>query len=421
MKKQTLIGIIITISLAFIIINISIILSTDHIERSKALNSYSNIENGDLKKLLSTKGVVIPSSNYSIKYDKSLGTINEVKVSEGDVILAGDILIEYQTGHIDAEIEGLEQQISRLNARMSSAESDLSSLEQQLSEAQADSSPDLFDTENYSIDSNNSDNRDNENSEEVISNQIGDKQDQIEDLNLQVDGVNQKITQLHGEKAKYTITSKMDGTVTEINPYPQSENEAVVSINSNQPFLIEGKLSEKQAAKVKEGQKVIASANVLPDQKKEGTVKELKMDPIGVPSVEEKESFYPFRAEMIEADETWHHGYHISLDIVLDERNGVVVIPDSVIQKKAGKTYVYVVKNGRLEKREINLGLEVNNRTEVLQGLAKGERIVSHPSKDIKDKMEIFMPINHRYVEKKTLKTFSSEQRVRLILRGFVH
>ncbi|UOK56690.1 HlyD family secretion protein [Bacillus sp. OVS6] len=268
MKKQTLIGIIITISLAFIIINISIILSTDHIERSKALNSYSNIENGDLKKLLSTKGVVIPSSNYSIKYDKSLGTINEVKVSEGDVILAGDILIEYQTGHIDAEIEGLEQQISRLNARMSSAESDLSSLEQQLSEAQADSSPDLFDTENYSIDSNNSDNRDNENSEEVISNQIGDKQDQIEDLNLQVDGVNQKITQLHGEKAKYTITSKMDGTVTEINPYPQSENEAVVSINSNQPFLIEGKLSEKQAAKVKEGQKVIASANVLPDQKK---------------------------------------------------------------------------------------------------------------------------------------------------------
>ncbi|WHZ56116.1 efflux RND transporter periplasmic adaptor subunit [Metabacillus hrfriensis] len=421
MKKQTLIGIIITISLAFIIINISIILSTDHIERSKALNSYSNIENGDLKKLLSTKGVVIPSSNYSIKYDKSLGTINEVKVSEGDVILAGDILIEYQTGHIDAEIEGLEQQISRLNARMSSAESDLSSLEQQLSEAQADSSPDLFDTENNSIDSNNSDNRDNENSEEVISNQIGDKQDQIEDLNLQVDGVNQKITQLHGEKAKYTITSKMDGTVTEINPYPQSENEAVVSINSNQPFLIEGKLSEKQAAKVKEGQKVIASANVLPDQKKEGTVKELKMDPIGVPSVEEKESFYPFRAEMIEADGTWHHGYHISLDIVLDERNGVVVIPDSVIQKKAGKTYVYVVKNGRLEKREINLGLEVNNRTEVLQGLAKGERIVSHPSKDIKDKMEIFMPINHRYVEKKTLKTFSSEQRIRLILRGFVH
>jgi HlyD family secretion protein len=285
--------------------------------------------------------------------------------------MAGDILIEYQTGHIDAEIEGLEQQISRLTARLSSAESDLSSLEQQLSDAKIDSTPDLFDTEN------NNNNIVNDNSEEVLSNQIGDKQDQIEDLNLQMDGIKLKITQLQGEKAKYTISSKMDGTVTEINPYPQSEKEAVVTINSNQPFLIEGKLSEKQAAKVKEGQKVIASANVLPDQKKEGTVKELKMDPIGVPSVEEKESFYPFRAEMIEADETWHHGYHISLDIVLEERNGVVVIPDSVIQKKAGKTNVYVIKNGRLEKREINLGLEVNNRNEVLQGLAIGERRLS--------------------------------------------
>ncbi|MRX56155.1 HlyD family efflux transporter periplasmic adaptor subunit [Bacillus idriensis] len=417
MKKQTLIGIITTISLVFVIINVSIILNKDHIKRSKALNSYSNTESGDLKKLLSTKGVVIPSTHYSIQYDKTLGTINEVMVSEGDAILAGDILIKYQTGHIEAEIEGLEQQISRLTERLSSAESDLSSLEQQLSEAQFDSNPDLFDAEN------NNDNSENENSnsEEVINIQIGDKQDQIEDLNLQVDVVNQKITQLQGEKAKYTITSKMDGTVTDINQYAQNENDTVVSINSNQPYLIEGKLSEKQAVKVKEGQKVIASVNVLPDLKKEGTVKELKMDPIGVPSVEEKESFYPFRAEMIEADETWHHGYHISLDIVLDERNGVVVIPDSVIQKKAGKTYVYVVKNGRLEKREINLGLEVNNRNEVLQGLEQGERIVSHPTKDLKDKMEIFMPINHRYVEKKTLKTFTSEQRIRLVLRGIIH
>ncbi|TDL82755.1 efflux RND transporter periplasmic adaptor subunit [Peribacillus frigoritolerans] len=417
MKKQTLIGIITAISLVFVIINLTIILSSDRIERSKALHSYSNVENGDLKKLLSTKGVVIPSSNYFIKYNKSLGAINEVLVTEGDAVLAGDILFDYQTGHIDAEIEELEQQISRLTARISSAESELSSLEQQLSDAQFDSSADSFDTDPFAADTT----KQNDNSEEIISNQIGDKQDQIEDLNLQKDGVNQKIAQLQGEKAKYTVTSKMDGTVTEINPYAQTENDAVVSINSNQPFLIEGKLSEKHAVKVKEGQKVIAAAEVLPELKKEGTVKELKMEPIGVPSVDEKESFYPFKAELIEAAETWHHGYHVNLDIVLEERNGVVVIPDSAIQKKAGKTYVYVIKNGRLEKREINLGLEVNNRNEVLQGVAQGERIVRFPSGNLRDKMEIFMPIHHRYVEEKTLKAFTGEQIIRLLLRGIVH
>ncbi|MDR0139577.1 efflux RND transporter periplasmic adaptor subunit [Metabacillus idriensis] len=417
MKKQTLIGIITAISLVFVIINLTIILSSDRIERSKALHSYSNVKNGDLKKLLSTKGVVIPSSKYSIQYNQSLGPINEVLVSEGDAVLAGDILFDYQTGHIDAEIEELEQQISRLTAKISSAESELSSLEQQLSDAQFDSSADSFDNDLFAADTT----KQNDNSEEIISNQIGDKQDQIEDLNLQEDGVNQKIAQLQGEKAKYTVTSKMDGTVTEINPYAQTENDIVVSIHSNQPFLIEGKLSEKQAVKVKEGQKVIAAAEVLPESKKEGTVKELKMEPIGVPSVDEKESFYPFKAELIEAAETWHHGYHVNLDIVLEERNGVVVIRDSAIQKKAGKTYVYVIKNGRLEKREINLGLEVNNRNEVLQGLAQGERIVSFPSADLKDKMEIFMPIHHRYVEEKTLKAFTGEQIIRLILRGIVH
>ncbi|MGG4491042.1 efflux RND transporter periplasmic adaptor subunit [Metabacillus idriensis] len=417
MKKQTLIGIITAISLVFVIINLSIILSSDRIERSKALHSYSNVKNGDLKKLLSTKGVVIPSSTYSIQYNQSLGPINEVLVSEGDAVLADDILFDYQTGHIDAEIEELEQQITRLTARISSAESELSSLEQPLSDAEFDSTADSFDNDPTDAEAA----AQNDNSEEIISNQIGDKQDQIEDLNLQEDGLNQKIAKLQGEKAKYTVTSKMDGTVTEINPYAQTENDSVVSIHSNQPFLIEGKLSEKQAVKVKEGQKIVAAAEVLPETKKEGSVKELIMEPIGVPSVDEKESFYPFKAELIEAAETWHHGYHVNLDIVLDERNGVVVLPDSAIQKKAGKHYVYVIKNGRLEKRTINLGLEVNTRNEVLQGLAQGERIVSFPSGDLKDKMEIFMPIHHQYVEEKTLKTFSGEQIIRLILRGIVH
>jgi HlyD family secretion protein len=410
MKKLTLISIVI-VSLALVISNIVIIVSTDHIKRSKAMQEYTISSKGNLRKTLPTKGIVIPSNQYSIQYDKALGSIKEVTVEEGDTISTGDTLIEYNTSHIEDEIFSLESQVERLSSQLSKVESDIATLEQELYE------PVYAELEmNEPV---NVEQEDSAQNDHNVSIQIGEKEYQVQEIESQIDETNQKIGRLQQDKEKYTITSKMDGTVTKVNPYA-SENDLVVTIESNQPYLIEGKLSEKEVVKVQEGQKAIASAIVLPNQKNEGTVKELKMTPIGKPSVDDKESYYPFVLEMNEAVESWHHGYHVSVEVVLEERNGVVIISDSAIEKKADKAYVYVIKNGRLEKRIIHLGMKLNHRQEVVQGLEKGERIVSNVSEDLENKMEIFMPINHHYLEKKTMKTFTKEQTIRLIAKGLL-
>lgn len=402
MKKQTFISLVIMIMiLALVIINVVIILSTDHINRSKAILEYTITDKGTLREVLLTKGVVIPAAHYSIKYDKTLGSIKEISVKEGDTVLVGDTLIEYNTSHIKNEILSLDQQLEKLSRQFSKAEADISTLEQQLNEpVDVEEKKDI--AQNY----------------KNVSSQIDEKKYQIQEIKIQIDDINQKIKHLQLDKESYKITSKMAGTVTKVRPFAQSENDLVVSIESSQPYLIEGKLSEKEMVKVQEGQKVIASASVLPNQKNKGTVKELKMTPIGKPSVEDKESFYPFVLEMNKALLNWHHGYHVNVEIVLEERNGIVIIPDSTIQKKDDKSYVYVIKNGRLEKRIIQLGMKLNHRQEVVKGLDQGERIVSKPSKDLDNKMEIFMPINHFYLKKETMKTFTKDQTIRLVLKG---
>ncbi|MGE7595637.1 efflux RND transporter periplasmic adaptor subunit [Peribacillus frigoritolerans] len=402
MKKQTFISLVIMIMiLTLVIINVVIILSTDHINRSKAILEYTITDKGTLREVLLTKGIVIPAAHYSIKYDKTLGSIKEISVKEGDTVLEGDTLIEYNTSHIKNEILSLDQQLEKLSRQFSKAEADISTLEQQLNEnVDVEEKKDI--AQNY----------------KNVSSQIDEKKYRIQEIEMQIDEINQKIKHLQLDKENYKITSKMAGTVTKVRPFAQSENDLVVSIESSQPYLIEGKLSEKEMVKVQEGQKVIASALVLPNQKKEGTVKELKMAPIGNPSVEDKESYYPFVLEMNKAVQNWHHGYHMNVEIVLEERNGIIIIPDSTIQKEDDKSYVYVIKNGRLEKRIIQLGMKLNHRQEVAKGLELGERIVSKSSKDLDNKMEIFMPINHFYLKKETMKTFTKDQTIRLVLKG---
>ncbi|MED4205804.1 efflux RND transporter periplasmic adaptor subunit [Neobacillus mesonae] len=400
MKKPAFICSIIT-SLALVISSVIIIVKTDSIKRSKAMPVYMVTELGDIRETLPTKGVVIPAGHYSIHYDRTLGSVKEVKVEEGAAVSSGDALIEYNTTHIDNEISSLEQQLGRLSSLSSKLESDIADLEQE----QLDQSVDLDD---QTIAQN----------DKIINSQISDKEYQVQDIEMQSDQINEKIKQLKSDKENYVIKSKMDGIVTKVNSFSQSEKDPIVSIESNQPFLIEGKLSENEIIKVQQGQKAIVSAAVLPKQKNEGTVKELKMTPIGKPSVEEKESFYPFILEMAKAVDNWHHGYHVNVDIVLKERNGVVVVPDTVIQKKDAKSYAFVLQNGMLEKRKIQLGMKINHRQEVVNGIKEGERIISKPSEELRDKMGITMPINELYLKKETMKTFTNEQTIRLVLKG---
>ncbi|GHH99594.1 efflux RND transporter periplasmic adaptor subunit [Neobacillus kokaensis] len=400
MKKPAFICSIIT-SLTLVISSVIIIVNTDYINRSKAMPVYMITEIGDLRETLPTKGVVIPANLYSIYYDRMLGSIKEVKVKEGSAVSNGDALIEYNTTHIDDEISSLEQQLDRLTILSSKLEDDIADLEQE----QLDTSVDL---EDQTIAQN----------DKIISSQIREKEYQKQDIDMQIDQIDQKIKQLESVKENYVVKSKMDGIVTKVNPFTQSEKEPIVSIESNQPYLIEGKLSENDIIKVQEGQKAIVSAAVLPRQKNEGLVKELKMTPIGKPSVEEKESFYPFLIEMAGAVDNWRHGYHVNVDIVLEERNDVVVVPDNVIQQKDDKSYAYVLRNGILEKRKIQLGMKINHRQEVAEGLLEGERIISKPSEELRDKMGITMPINELYLKKESIESFTNDQTIRLLLKG---
>jgi HlyD family secretion protein len=62
-----------------------------------------------------------------------------------------------------------------------------------------------------------------------------------------------------------------------------------------------------------------------------------------------------------------------------------VLVPKAAIRSSAGKSIVFVVKEDRVERRAISVGLETGDQMEVLSGLVAGERVVVEGPPTLKD------------------------------------
>jgi multidrug efflux pump subunit AcrA (membrane-fusion protein) len=65
-----------------------------------------------------------------------------------------------------------------------------------------------------------------------------------------------------------------------------------------------------------------------------------------------------------------------SAEIVVGKHAGVTVIPSDAVHASAGRVFVYVVKNGGFEPRDVELGLRNARLAEITQGLRVGEQVL---------------------------------------------
>jgi len=69
-------------------------------------------------------------------------------------------------------------------------------------------------------------------------------------------------------------------------------------------------------------------------------------------------------------------GMYVTVTILLDERNDVLVLPISAIVRDGQNSYCCCVESGQIKRRAIVLGLRSGNEVEVLSGLSGSESIV---------------------------------------------
>ena len=125
------------------------------------------------------------------------------------------------------------------------------------------------------------------------------------------------------------------------------------------PDISSGELSEQMKQAIEEGRLTQEQVEEMMEQRQQGQVGQQ-----GMPM-------------MIPEDFQLREGLTVTVSIIVDERNDVLLVPNSAITSSGRQNYVKVVSaDGVIEDRVVTTGISNWQYTEIVEGLSEGEQVV---------------------------------------------
>ncbi len=301
----------------------------------------SEAKKGSISAKTVITGKVTPLSEVFI-IPKIGGKVAQVPVDVGARVKTGDLLVKLDTADLEvspgAGLQGLQ------NAQLSHDQAVL----------------------NYNNAKDNYERMKSLHSEGAVSKQ------QLEQAELAYNLARNQLDNIRNQIAHATITSPIDGEVATRNIDPgetASVTQPVMSVVNIDSVYIEGTVAESEIALVKEGQNVSVKVNAAGGSF-QGTVKVLS--PVANPQTKG----YLLKIEINNEGHRLKPGMFAEILLVTREKQDVVVVPKEALVTRGADKMLYVVKNDTVEERMVETGIEAEDRTEIVKGLAPGEKFV---------------------------------------------
>ena len=81
--------------------------------------------------------------------------------------------------------------------------------------------------------------------------------------------------------------------------------------------------------------------------------------------------------------------FRVDVAVVLWQSDRVLKVPSSALFRRGNAWALFVVEDGRARERQVTIGHESGTESEVLQGVAQGDRIVRHPTDQVRDGVRV--------------------------------
>jgi RND family efflux transporter MFP subunit len=228
---------------------------------------------------------------------------------------------------------------------------------------------------------------------DVVDNYEFDKKNlelSIKQKEIDLEQGEKKLNDLKDDLNDYYITAPLSGILSVLNIKRGdlvSTNQAIGTIITNQK-VAKISLNEIDAAKVKVGQNAILTFDALPDLKIKGKVIEIS----ATGTKEQGVVSYDIKISLEEENKDIKPDMSVDAEIIVDKKANVLLVPSAAVKKDKGGNYVEIVKNYKLdkknlfkpvaipqnliEKRYIKTGISNDEYTEILEDLNEGEIIV---------------------------------------------
>ena len=185
------------------------------------------------------------------------------------------------------------------------------------------------------------------------------------------------------EQGRMVLRAPFDGTVAkivgEVGEYstpspPGVPTPPAIDLIDDRCLYVKAPMDEVDAPRLQPGQPVRITIDALPGRTFPGRVR--RVAPI-VSALEKQARTVDIEATFNDPDEPGKLlvGYSADVEVILAVRDNVVPVPTAALLE--GGRVLVAGKDGKLEERKIRTGLANWEFTEVLEGLAAGERVVT--------------------------------------------
>ena len=374
----------------------------------------AEVVEGNIEKYVEDLGVVKATNQASI-YSFVAGKATEVLAGVGDQVKVGDILARVDSQQQGRQLTELEAQRTAIEAQYREAvkpidaneikkmELNITDMERRIKETEVDvkRSEGLYKAgaissqEYQSIQSRYESDKINLSKSKLELEQMKKplSQNIVLQYEAQLKQIDTQLEELKSRSTDFVITAPIDGIVM---------MKAIDKGNFLQPGIhifeigdvgelyIESDVLVGDIGKVKEGAIVKISNKSLNISNLKGIVRKIhpqafsKISDLGI-----EQKRIKVEIDLEETAANIKPGYDLDVKIIIDSKNKALLIPENAVFQQNGKNFVFVNEKGQARLREIQKGIESQKLIEVVNGLEKGEKVITSPDDKLQEGISV--------------------------------
>lgn len=172
--------------------------------------------------------------------------------------------------------------------------------------------------------------------------------------------------------AETSIIAPMDGIVSDkflsVGALAAPQVPILTIISSELEIALS--VEEARSGQVRLGQAVSINVAAQPDESFVGAVSSV------APAIDPRSRTFTIKVSLKDGDGKLKAGMFAKVNLNLEQRQGVLSVPEQAVAKHGTDNVVYVVDNGKAGIRKVDLGASDSQRIEIKSGLEPGEKVV---------------------------------------------
>ncbi|MCM3735388.1 efflux RND transporter periplasmic adaptor subunit [Bacillus cytotoxicus] len=381
-KKWIIIGV---IALVIIVAAVNIYIMQSKKKGSTAGDvKFTEVTERQLNNTKLVSGQVKPGNIESFYADATKGKVKDIAVKEGQEVNKGDKLFSYDNEEINLQVKQAEIEQKVASMRFDQGKKKIDSLKKDIKKAKdSGAAKEMI---------------------EPLESQLNELEMQQKTSDLEKEKGNLHIEELKKKRGELTVYSNFAGVVQKLDkdasqgsmPAMGGQGKAFLQIASKDPFQIQGTLTELQKSQIQKDQTITVTAKAAPKKKWTGKITEVSEFPTSAEAsaqapaggeAGQNMSYYTYKATL-DSQDGLSPGYHVSIQVNLENKKMVAVPSKSVVTEKE-ESFVYVEDKGKLHKQIVKKGSSDGDFVEVVEGVTVGQKVVENPSDNVFDGMEV--------------------------------